>query len=447
MLKLLPVDNSIVSEDVLGRLPITGSLYKFYRVADAIYAWSETSGYFQVNAAPGGSIPQANFLTLGTHAGLDNERVFNAGENTQTSDGGAGGNYNVSVKIGALTPNSVDFSTTGKSNNINPTGWNDSWSTATGTGKATIINYIGSDWAIISGISGGSEGRTCMFHNKTDHLVIIENDSTNSTSSNRVKSADGIALFIGPGRSVFLQHNDGCWKFLFGNLWSAFDDFEQVQGAYTGPMKYHYAVTVGSTSSTLTANQFGIISVAPATGARSALMSGIGGGYSPSPSDPAYPIIAVTKMYLSAAPSTNARIAVGFGNFIAGAGGFYTGATNGAVFGAAFDSGVANATTNWSIYSGSSGSIANYAAGAIDSGVPISQCVNAWNVFVVYFDFKNNVYKFFHSPDLNTYNYVGMRTARPTSATVGFWHEAVTGSRPTMWCDYAGYIQKIVTKR
>jgi hypothetical protein len=450
MLKLEPTNQSIISEDVLGRLPEQGSLYKWYRVGDSILAWSEsTNSYFAVNGAPGGSIPQANFLTLAAHAGLDNERVFTPGENTQSSDGGAGGNYNLSVKIGALIPNSVNFSTDGKSNNINPAGWNDTWVSSTGSGKATNINYIGASWAIISGITGGSEGRICIFTNKSNHLVIIENDSTNSTSANRIKTNDGIALFIGPDRSVMLQHQEGFWRVLSANLWTGFDDFEQLALTLTsgGPLKYHHAINVGSTASAQTANQMGIISSAPASGARGAIYSMIGGGYTPSAGDPSYPIICVNKIYLSASPGVNSRVAIGIGNFIGGATAFYSSVANGALFAASWDSTVPNASTNWSIFSGSSGSIGAFAAGAIDSGVPISQCVNAWNVFVVYFDYKNNVYMFFHSPDLMTYNYVGLRTARPTSGTIGFWHEAVTASRPTMWCDYSGFIQKIVTRR
>lgn len=448
MLKLEPTNRSIISEDVLGRLPEQGSLYKWYRVGDSILAWSEsTNSYFTVNAGAA-SIPQANFLTLATHLGLDNERVFTPGENTQSSDGGAGGNYSLSVKIGALIPNSVNFSTDGKSNNINPAGWNETWVSSTGTGKATNINYIGASWAIISGITGGSEGRICIFTNKSNHLVIIENDSTNSTSANRIRTNDGIALFIGPDRSVMLQHQEGFWRVLSANLWSGFDDFEQVQGGLTGaPLKYHWATNIGSTASSLTANQYGIISVAPSTGARGCIFSLIGGGYAPSPSDPSYPLISVTKIYLSAMPGINARIGIGIGAWQGNATTFYNTVSNGAMFAAAFDSTVPNASTNWSIHSGPSGSAGAFAANAADSGVPISQCVNSWNVFVVYFDYKNNVYMFFHSPDLMTYNYVGLRTGRPSSGTVGLWLEAQTASRPTMWCDYSGFIQKIVTRR
>jgi hypothetical protein len=449
MLKLSPVDKSIIAEATLAELPLVGDLYKFYRVGDAIYAWSElATTYIQVNGGGGGSIPQAKFLTLEAHAGLDNERVFAPGENIQSNDAGAGASYEVSMKLGATIPNGVDFSTTGKSNNISPTGWNDAWATSTGTGRATILNYTGTDYAIISGLTGGVEGRICMFVNKSEQLVIIEHNSDNSSAANRINSKNGIAIFLSPGRSIFLQYCAGAWQMLFGDLWTAFDDFTGLQGTWTGPVGSFNALGVSTTSSVLAPSQYGIISAAPTAGARSFLGSSFGGPYAPTSGDPAYPVVFATKVYLSALPSTFARLAIGVGNFISGAGSFYTtGACNGTVFGYGYDSGIPNATTNWFIYSGLAGSAANVAAGALDSGIPISQCVNAWNVFVIYFDYKNNIYKFFHSPDMKTYNYVGLRTTRSGGATFGWWYEATNASRPTMWTDWAGISIKFSTRR
>jgi hypothetical protein len=133
----------------------------------------------------------------------------------------------------------------------------------------------------------------------------------------------------------------------------------------------------------------------------------------------------------------------------ASAGNFYTSGTgvcNGAVWGFATDSGIANATTNWFIYSGIGGA-ADMLVFGLDSGIPISNCVNNYNNFAVYFDLVNSVFEFFYSQNGGIYQYVGSRTRAPSSGLPAIWYEATNASRPTMWIDYTGVKTKIVSNR
>jgi hypothetical protein len=182
----------------------------------------------------------------------------------------------------------------------------------------------------------------------------------------------------------------------------------------------------------------------PAATTRSSIIANFNGGYSvPGTSTP---VLTVNRIALSASISTFGRLALGVGGFASAAGGFYTGVCNGAIFGFASDSGIVNASTNFFIYSGPGGA-ANVAANGLDSGIPISQCVNNYNNFVVYFDVVNSVFDFFYSRNNGVYQYIGQRTQVPTAGLGSIWYEATNVARPTMWIDYSGQKSKIVTTR
>ena len=352
----------------------------------------------------------------------------------------------LSAKIGAFSPNLISWTTTGKQNNLSLTGWNDAWNASLGTGKATVIDYSGTAYAICSGVVGGSNGRTMIISNSSNKLVILESESTDSSVGNRFRTMDGIACFLMPNEAAMFVYYNSRWNMVEKQRWDVFDDFTGWLGAIpTQSSNAFYLTNTGVTSSGL--SQIGLISMQPAATTRSSIIANFNGGYSvPGTSTPA---LSVSRIALSASISTFGRLAMGSGGFVSGPGGFYTvgtGVCNGAVFGFASDSGIANASTNFFIYSGPGGA-ANVAANGVDSGIPISQTVNTYNNFAVYYDFVNSIYDFFYSRNNGVYQYIGQRTQAPTAGLGTIWYEGLNASRPIMWIDYSAQKTKVVTSR
>lgn len=353
----------------------------------------------------------------------------------------------LSAQIGAFNPNVITWSTTGKQNNLSLTGWNDAWNASAGTGKATTIEYTGTSYAICSGIVGGATGRVLIIQNKSNKLLILENESTDSTSTNRFKTKDGLAVFVMPQESEMFLYSDGRWNLIGIQTWNTFDDFSGFSGATTQASNTFYFNGISTTSSGLSSQQVGLISMQPTAAARSHLFANWNGGYQVGGTST--PVLYVSRVALSASVSTFGRVAIGFGQMGAAAGAFYTATTgtcNGAVWGFASDSGLPNATTNWFLYSGIGGAVDILGFG-VDSGIPIANCVNNYNNFAVYFDVVNSVFEFFYSQSNGVWQYVNNRTRLPSGSVAGQWYEATNASRPTMWIDYAGAKTKIVSNR
>lgn len=352
----------------------------------------------------------------------------------------------LSAQIGSFSPNVISWTTTGKQNNLSLTGWNDTWSASLGTGKATTIIFSGTSYAICSGVIGGSNGRIMIITNASNKLVILENESTDSSVANRFRTIDGIACFLMPQESAVFMYYDSRWNMIEKQRWDVFDDFTGWLGAITQGSNAYYMTNVSVASSGLTAQQLGLISMTPASGARSSLSTNFGGAYNvPGVSAPA---LVVNRVAFSASISTFGRLAMGIGGFITGPGNFYglNAVCAGAVFGFASDSGIANASTNFFIYSGPGGA-ANITANGLDSGIPISNAVNNYNNFAVFFDSVNNIYDFFYSRNNGVYQYIGQRTQAGGSGSGGMWYEATNASRPITWIDYSAVKSKIVITR
>ena len=96
------------SVDIKGPLRVTGGIVtddansEFIRAGDRIQVAKNSDGSFTITAdvqsgvgSGGSSDPQ--YLTLANSSDLNNERVFSAGEGLNVNDGGAGGNFTVSV--------------------------------------------------------------------------------------------------------------------------------------------------------------------------------------------------------------------------------------------------------------------------------------------------------------------------------------------------------------
>lgn len=351
------------------------------------------------------------------------------------------------AQIGAFSPNSISWTTTGKQNNLSLTGWNDAWSASAGTGKATIIIFSGASYAICSGVVGGSNGRIMIITNTSNKLVILENESTDSSVANRFRTMDGLACFLMPNESAVFMYYDSRWNMIEKQRWDIFDDFTGWAGAATQPSNTFYLSGISTTASGLTSQQLGLISMQPAAASRSYALSFNNGAYGVSGTST--PTLVVSRVAFSSSISTFGRLAIGFGNMAASAGNFYlitTGVCNGALWGFASDSGIANASTNFFLYSGTGGA-ANITAQGLDSGIPISNAVNNYNNFVVFLDTVNNVYEFFYSRNNGVYQYVGQRTQTPTSGTGAIWYEGTNASRPTMWIDYIAQKTKVIITR
>jgi hypothetical protein len=368
-----------------------------------------------------------------------------AGENLQMTSLDPANPLN--VKIGCLSPNVVSWTATGKQNNLALSGWNDAWVASSGSGKATTIEYSGSAYSILSGVVGGASGRVMIISNLSNKLVIVESESADSSASNRFRTNDGIAIFIMPNESQLFLYADSRWNMMSYQRWNVFDDFSGFSGATSQATNTFYVSGISTTSSGLSSQQNGLISMQPTAGARAYTLANWNGAYSVGGTST--PSLCISRIALSSSVSTFGRVALGYGGMAASAGNFYTSGTgvcNGAVWGFATDSGIANATTNWFIYSGIGGA-ADMLVFGLDSGIPISNCVNNYNNFAVYFDLVNSVFEFFYSQNGGIYQYVGSRTRAPSSGLPAIWYEATNASRPTMWIDYTGVKTKIVSNR
>jgi hypothetical protein len=353
----------------------------------------------------------------------------------------------LSVQLGALDVNEVSWTTTGKQNNLSLTGWNDTWNGSTGAGKATIINYSGTAYAICSGVVGGYSSRNLIINNQSNKLVILENESIDSSTANRFRTIDGLAVFLMPNETAHFIYYADRWNLINKQRWDAFDDYPGYSGTTTQGSSTFYFNGLSTTSSGLNSQQMGILSAAPAAAARSYILSNWNGGYSVIGTST--PSLVVLRMALSASISTFGRMAIGFGSMAASAGNFYTatsGVCNGAIIGFASDSGIANAATNFFIYSGIGGA-ANISANGVDTGIPISNCVNNYNNFAVFYDSVNSVFDYFYSRNNGVYQFLGQTANTPTSGAGALWYEATNASRPTMWIDYTAQKTKIITTR
>lgn len=364
----------------------------------------------------------------------------------------------LNVDIGALIINAVVWSpAAGKHNNLSITGWNDTWDASTGTGKATLISFEGSDYAILSGVVGGAIGRRMIIHNNSNELLIIENESTSSVSANRFSFEDGIPMFLMPNRSVEFIYNGAKWRAINARKFDLFDDFtgsNNLGGTFSGvAFSSFYAfgnATWGTSAPAQSNNQLGSISASPAIGARNGASTVFNAGYAGSGTN--VPALSVYKVAFSSTPAGTKRIALGYGNYASTAGNtlsvpnYYANNVMQCGFGYAADSGVANAATNWFLYNGAGG-VANILANGLDTGIPVSQAVNNFCVFVVWLNPTTGVMKAFYSSDRMAYSFVGTRTGFVSNFAFCLWYEAYGTALPTLYCDYLGLNTKIDTNR
>jgi plastocyanin len=371
------------------------------------------------------------------------------GENLQMT--GLDPSNPLNAKIGAFTTNAVSWTASGsRQHNLSVTGWNDAWDGSLGTGKATIISFDGADWAILTGVAGGGVGRRMGIYNNTNELVILEHESTGSAAANRMFFDDAMPMYLMPTRIVWFTYIGGRWRADKINKFDAFDDFcpSNGNGMFNGNMMSYFNLT-GSTAWGVSgagqpSTQVGAVSASPAIGGRHNSSININSGYSGSGSNVC--ILNAFKIAFSGNPSGNKRIGACFGGYASGAGNYYAGAVVQSGFGFASDTGLPNAATNWFIYSGAGGAV-NILASGLDSGIPIANAINNYNVFVNYFNPTTGVLKCFYSNDRMAYSFVGTRTGTPVILAHCLWYEAYGVALPTMYLDYEGLSSKFDTNR
>ena len=136
--------------------------------------------------------------------------------------------------------------TSARYDNYAPTGWNDE--------KVISINANYTDKIqVYSGIAGGYAGRMVTIQNSsTDNLMILEQNSTNSTAANRFRFQGRSAYFLFPSEQITLLHNGTDWGVLSSNLKNGHMTFDDMLGAPNAgsPTTYFGETTIGSASGT-----------------------------------------------------------------------------------------------------------------------------------------------------------------------------------------------------
>lgn len=162
---------------------------------------SGLTGYVQtqLNSKLLGNVP---ILSLSAGTILTNERVFTVGENLISVDGGANSTYTVSGHIASLKVGVVEDTVSTDQNNYSPTGWNGTY-----PNKATQILITPTQVVKISGLSGGTSGRIATITNIGNYLIILENESTNSSSGNRFSFSIPFGYFLPPKKSINLIYS------------------------------------------------------------------------------------------------------------------------------------------------------------------------------------------------------------------------------------------------
>lgn len=155
---------------------------------------------------------------------LSNDRVLSAGTNIEIVN-----QNNLILKIGALEIGTILVETTGDENyalnNFNPNGFNGTYPNNSTNIIVNSLNVIK-----ISGISGGTVGRNIFLKNGGNYLIILENEGTGSTGSNRFSLNDDSSLFLNPKDSVSLVYNESTqrwvqYPYTNGLTFSYYSDF------------------------------------------------------------------------------------------------------------------------------------------------------------------------------------------------------------------------------
>ncbi len=122
---------------------------------------------------------------------------------------------------------------------VTPTGRNDDYA-PTDLNTADFLRFGGTGSCILSGLAGGESGRLLTLVNASDGLLILENQSTDSTAANRF-AFSGLPLFLMPNDMIQLGYDatSARWmttsaQYLTWNNLQHFDDFMGSANTGTG---------------------------------------------------------------------------------------------------------------------------------------------------------------------------------------------------------------------
>jgi hypothetical protein len=108
------------------------------------------------------------------------------------------------------------------------------YSSGSGTGIVRLTNATIQN-TVISGIQGGSDGRELNLENSTtSSLILLEHDSPNSTSANRIWNPDQQVMFLRPGETIKLVYNSTGTRWEVQgvkNYQNTFQFFDDLYGA------------------------------------------------------------------------------------------------------------------------------------------------------------------------------------------------------------------------
>ena len=134
----------------------------------------------QINSKRAKSEP---FITSGSSADLTNFKQISA---TSITLSATNNNLVLSSPIRDLVVSSISISSINTYEyNFSPSGWSTNVKL-----KSTLVYFSmpTTTTSIISGLVGGFSGRVAIFFNNTNSLIIFENDSTKTISSNKFNS-------------------------------------------------------------------------------------------------------------------------------------------------------------------------------------------------------------------------------------------------------------------
>jgi hypothetical protein len=157
----------------------------------------------------------------------NNTRLISGGTNILTSSSST--YYTISAKIGSLEVGVVSLTTSGSSNytlnNLNITGFE----------SASHIKINPTKVIKITGLSGGTSGKMITITNVGQYLIILENLSTGSTSSNRFSLNNGEGWYLLPNNSISLIYDtsQSYWINIYNTYRRGLSFFEDFYGLTT----------------------------------------------------------------------------------------------------------------------------------------------------------------------------------------------------------------------
>jgi hypothetical protein len=141
--------------------------------------------------------------------------------------------------------------TAARLDNWTPTGWPGSTADVVKV-IALNANYV-DKVQVISGLTGGTGGKIVTITNSsTDNLIILEQNSTNSSAANRMRFQGRSAYFLFPNEQITLLHNGTDWGAFSSNPNNGHMAFDDMLGApnAASPVTYFGETTIGTANGT-----------------------------------------------------------------------------------------------------------------------------------------------------------------------------------------------------